>query len=74
MEDITQYFKRKDRKTSSESSEGASPEENRTKLSEFQAGNMPTPSDMAEDAEGVLPKLQLVLDKLVSLETKVQTV
>lgn len=74
MEDITQYFKRKDRKTSSESSQSASPEEKRTKLSEFQAGNMPTPSDMAEDAEGVLPKLQLVLDKLVSLETKVDSV
>ncbi|KAL9981735.1 hypothetical protein ACROYT_G010478 [Oculina patagonica] len=72
MEEITQYFKRKDRKTSSESSEGATPEEKRTKLS--QANNMPTPSDMAEGVEGVLPKLQLVLDKLVSLETKVDSI
>ena len=61
MEEITQYFKRKDRKTSSESSEGATPEEKRTKISEFQVKHMPTPSDMAE---GVLPKLELVLDKL----------
>ena len=59
MEDITQSFKRKDRKTSSESSEGASPEEKRTKLSELQAGNMHTPFEMAEDADGVLPRLQL---------------
>ncbi|XP_078382436.1 uncharacterized protein LOC144665139 [Oculina patagonica] len=72
MEEITQYFKRKDRKTSSESSEGATPEEKRTKLS--QANNMPTPSDMAEGVEGVLSKLQLVLDKLVSLETKVDSI
>ena len=71
MEEITQYFKRKDRKTSSESSEGATPEEKRTKISEFQAKNMPTPSDMAE---GVLPKLELVLDKLSSLETKVDSI
>ena len=74
MEEITQYFKRKDRKTSSESSEGAFPEKNRTKLSKFQAGNMPLPSHMAEDAKGILPKLQLVLDKLVSLETKVNSI
>ena len=53
MEDITQSFKRKDRKTSSESSEGASPEEKRTKLSELQAGNMHTPFEMAEDADGL---------------------
>jgi len=74
MEEITQYFKRKDRKTSSESSEGASPEEKRTKPNEFQAGNMPTPPVMAEDAEGLLLKLQLVLDKLVILETKVDSI
>ena len=70
MEDITQYFKRKDRKTSSESSEGASPEEKRTKLSELQAGNFDAYVDTAEDPEGVLSRLQPVLNKLVSLETK----
>ena len=74
MEEITQYFKRKERKTSSESSEGATPEEKRTKLSNFQTGNKPTLSDMAEDVEGVLPKLQLVLDKLANLETKVDSI
>ena len=74
MEEITQYFKRKDRKTSSESSEGVSPEEKRTKPYEFQAGNIPTLPVMAEDAEGLLPKLQLVLDKLVVLKTKVDSI
>ena len=74
MEEITQYFKRKDRKTSSESSEGISPEEKRTKPNEFQAGNIPTPPIMAEDAEGLLPKLQVVLEELVVLETKVDSI
>jgi len=74
MDEITQYFKQKDRKTSSESSEGTSPEEKRTKPNEFQAGNMPTPPVMAEDGKGLLPKLQLVLDKLVVLETKVDSI
>ncbi len=59
MEDITQYFKQKDRNNNFESSEGGTPEEKRTKLSEFQPDNMPTPSDMTEV---ILPKLQLVLD------------
>ena len=70
MEDLYFYFKRKDRKDNSVSSEDSlkSPEEKKARRSWSLGSELDDILEALDMVEGVLPKIELILSKLAILE------
>ena len=72
MADISYYFKRKDRKGNSESSEDSvkSPEDKKARTIRSPGSESDDILEALDMAEGVMPKIELILSKLAILEDK----